>query len=70
MAPHDTNIEREKKRHAGPLIGLAVIVILALLGLIWLFGWVATEPGGENAEPEVSLLEPAVQEPPLLPIRV
>jgi hypothetical protein len=65
MAPPDTDLARQRKRHAGPLIGMAVVVILALLGLVWLFGWVAEEPGGENAEPEVSRLAPLAAEPPL-----
>lgn len=38
MTPPDTNLQKEKRRHRGPLIGMAIVVVFAA-GLI-LF-WVA-----------------------------
>jgi len=35
MAPHDTNTPKEAKRHRVPLIGLAVCVLVVILGFLW-----------------------------------
>jgi hypothetical protein len=43
MAPHDTNTKREAKRHAVPLIGMGVLLVLVLLGFLW---WVARATQG------------------------
>ena len=67
MAPHDTNTPREARRHAVPLIGMAVLLALVLLGFLW---WVSraaqgpespvTDPNPvEQAAPEASEPEPA-----------
>lgn len=37
MSPPDTNLRKQKRRHKGPLIGMAVGVTVALLLLGWLF---------------------------------
>jgi cytosine/uracil/thiamine/allantoin permease len=61
MAPHDTNTPKEARRHAFPLIGMAVLLIVVLVGFLWwvskaagLFGEAETQPAGgiqgENTE--------------------
>lgn len=61
MAPHDTNTPKEARRHAFPLIGMAVLLVLVLLGFLWwvskaagLSGEAETQPAGgiqsENTE--------------------
>lgn len=37
MTPPDTNLRKQRKRHKGPLIGMALAVIVAVLFLGWLF---------------------------------
>jgi hypothetical protein len=48
MAPHDTNTPREARRHAVPLIGMAVLVALVIIGFVWWFGH-ATSGEDRNA---------------------
>jgi ABC-type transporter Mla subunit MlaD len=63
MAPHDTNTPKEARRHRVPLVGLAVLVLLVVIGFVWWFGY-ATDgettggPGGP-----VQQTEPAQPEP-------
>ena len=70
MAPHDTNTERQVRRHWFPLAGMAVVVALVMVGFLW---WVAGASGliGEGEPvPEGGLLnEEAVETnaPPGLP---
>lgn len=40
MSPPERDIERQKRRHRGPLIGSAAVVIFALALLAW---WLAHE---------------------------
>lgn len=54
MAPHDTNTEREARRHRVPLIGMAACVLLVAIGFFW---WVGRATQGRD---EV----PATEEPP------
>jgi flagellar basal body-associated protein FliL len=35
MAPHDTNTEKEARRHATPLIVMGVLLALVLVGFVW-----------------------------------
>jgi hypothetical protein len=57
MAPHDTNNQKEVRRHAGPLIGFAVILGVVLLLLIW---WVGSEfSGPDPSEPSSTVDLPA-----------
>lgn len=42
MAPHDTNTEKEARRHAFPLIGMGVVVAIVLVGFLW---WVSKATG-------------------------
>jgi hypothetical protein len=48
MAPHDTNTPKEARRHAVPLIALAVVVLFAV-GLI--FWWLGGALGGHGDVP-------------------
>jgi hypothetical protein len=49
MAPHDTNTEKEARRHAFPLIAMAVILVLVLVGFLW---WISKASGlSGDAEP-------------------
>lgn len=36
MTAPDTNLNKQKKRHKGPLIGMAVAVTVAILFLVWM----------------------------------
>lgn len=65
MAPHDTNLERQKKKHAVPLVGMIVVVVLAFLGLFLLIGWVMDEPGGTEDEAVSQAPAPAMVRPAL-----
>lgn len=60
MSAPRTNIETEKRRHAGPLIGMGLAVIFGV-GLIvyWQFEEVATSPTAESASPVETGAEPA-----------
>ncbi len=73
MAPHDTNTERQARRHWFPLAGMAVVVALVLIGFFW---WVGEEiepigdvdpaaDGGELPEDALETTEPAA--PPVAP---
>lgn len=55
MAPHDTNTPKEARRHAGPLIGFGVILVLVLIGVIWLVSsaFRGPEPGVPSSTAEV-----------------
>jgi hypothetical protein len=48
MAPHDTNTRREARRHKVPLIGMAVLVVLVLVGFFW---WVGRATEGRDEVP-------------------
>lgn len=41
MSAPDTNIEKQKRRHRGPLVGMAIGVGFALLLLLGLISWLA-----------------------------
>ena len=59
MAPHDTNTRKEARRHAGPLIGMALVVLFGLgLILYWIFG--VTE--GPDEAPNSAIEQPAAPE--------
>ncbi len=53
MSAPNTNIDKQKRRHRGPLIGMALVVIFALaLTVFWLLDEAATadNPQGGNAQ--------------------
>lgn len=65
MSAPDTNIEKQKRRHRGPLIGMAVVVIFALgLILFWLMDEVDNGADPEAADPAGVVIDPAVTAPP------
>lgn len=43
MSAPQTNIDRQKKRHRGPLLGIVAAVIFALALVLGLGGWTAPE---------------------------
>ncbi|WP_371154220.1 hypothetical protein [Jannaschia sp. 2305UL9-9] len=47
MSAPDTNLDRQKKRHAGPLIGIGAGVIFAII-LIFAYVTYLAEPAGEG----------------------
>lgn len=47
MAPHDTNTEKEAKRHAVPLVTLGVVVVVVLVGFLW---WLSGAMQGREGE--------------------
>ncbi len=61
MAPHDTNTPKEARRHAVPLIGMAVLLAIVLIGFLW---WVAHALQGPD-ETEANPVEapPATAQP-------
>ncbi len=46
MSAPDTNTETQKRRHAGPLAGMKLVVVFALVLLAALIGWTVYK-GGE-----------------------
>jgi hypothetical protein len=64
MAPHDTNTRREARRHRWPLIGMAICVLVAVLGLFWYFGY-ETQGGGDPmpGTAEIEDVQPAQPAP-------
>ncbi len=57
MAPHDTNTPKEARRHAVPLIGMALAVLFGV-GLV--FWWIADVAFSPEETPDPPLEEPAV----------
>lgn len=60
MSAPQTNIEKQERRHRGPLVGVVVAAVVALLGLVvWLVAFDTDQPGPagqtgtEQAAPEV-----------------
>ena len=51
MAPHDTNTLKEARRHAVPLIGMALVVVFALMGFFWWVAHVTEGPDETEATP-------------------
>ncbi|MFN4130663.1 MAG: hypothetical protein ACK4GC_12750 [Paracoccaceae bacterium] len=43
MSAPQTNIEKQKRRHRGPLIGMIVAVIAVVIGFVWWLGYEVTE---------------------------
>lgn len=56
MSPPDTNLEKQKRRHRGPLIGMGVVAVFGFaLILYWIVELVVTVPTvvehGESTSP-------------------
>lgn len=51
MTPPDTNLTKQKRRHAGPLIGIAAVAIIAVgVILFWVSEEVVMAPDQEQTE--------------------
>lgn len=49
MTPPDTDLNKQKRRHRGPLIGMAIIVVIGVGAILyWVFEEAATAPGPED----------------------
>lgn len=54
MSAPDTNIEKQQRRHAGPLTGMTVAVVFAGLLLVGLIGWTVYNAGvPEGSETQI-----------------
>jgi hypothetical protein len=51
MAHHDTNTKKEARRHAFPLIVLAVILVVVMVGFLWWISKAAGVPGEADPVP-------------------
>ncbi|MEM9798527.1 MAG: hypothetical protein AAF919_18705 [Pseudomonadota bacterium] len=52
MSAPDTNVEKQEKRHAGPLIGIAAAVVFGLI-LVTAYTTLMVQPV-EDGEPEAA----------------
>jgi len=55
MSAPKTNIETQQRRHKGPLIGMAVVVVFALSLLLWLT--MRTVEEGQPAQGETTQID-------------
>lgn len=54
MSPPDTNLKKQKRRHRGPLIGIALVVVFGVaIILYWIAEEAAMAPGPETGEENV-----------------
>lgn len=54
MSNPEPSLDRSRRRHAGPLVGITLVVILAIAGLFWWLSYEAAEaPAPEGAEAQV-----------------
>lgn len=54
MSSPDVNIEKQKKRHKGPLIGIvAVLVFAGIMALVWAGGDDLTEDDAQDGAAEI-----------------
>ncbi|MFG6660890.1 hypothetical protein [Sulfitobacter sp. 915] len=61
MTPPDANLKKQERRHIGPLIGMAVVVIFGI-GIIiyWMGEEVATAPEDDGTTVEVPTAEDGI----------
>ncbi|MFP4274283.1 MAG: hypothetical protein ACLFRU_04590 [Paracoccaceae bacterium] len=63
MSAPKTNITKQKRRHRGPLVGIAASVLLAFVLLVLLLGWLWLRTDGpEGAEEQVETPAPVLEE--------
>ncbi|MEI4469753.1 hypothetical protein [Frigidibacter sp. MR17.24] len=75
MSAPNTNVERQKSNHVGPLVGMLSVVIFAVAGLIWWLGSESAEALGPTEDPNAAAGAPDASTPntpptsaaPLLP---
>lgn len=61
MAQPDTNVEKQARRHAGPLIGMAAVLLFVLVALVW---WLSSAfSGPDPSEPSSTAEVPATSAP-------
>lgn len=67
-APH-TNLQKQRRRHIGPLIGMTVVVVFALALLFWLLMRTADQgtPTETNAPQIDGRTGEAIEQPPADP---
>lgn len=54
MAPPDTNLEKQERRHKGPLIGISVVILFAIIMmLVWGGGDEITEEDAQDGEAQI-----------------
>ena len=54
MSAPDTNLERQRRRHIGPLMGMAVAAIFGVgIILYWIFEDTANSPGPQGADVQI-----------------
>ena len=54
MSAPETNVEKQKKQHKPALMGIRAAVLFALVLLLGLIGWVASQ-GQTPVDPEVKI---------------
>ena len=71
MSAPDTNLDKQKRRHAGPIIGITagIIFVAIILGayLLFIAGPVEDDEGGVTGVPEASEVAPAADEVEAVP---
>jgi hypothetical protein len=59
MSSPKTNLEKQKRRHWGPLVGIAIALAVATVLFLWLMGYIAdTETPEPGTEPVIEETEP------------
>lgn len=56
MSASDHSLDKQKRRHRGPLVGMAVVVVLVVIGFVW---WLGHEVEGADPGTPASATEPA-----------
>lgn len=63
MSAPNTNVERQKRNHAGPLVGMLSVVIFAVVGLVWWLGSESAEAPGPTQDPVTAVGAPEASTP-------
>ena len=54
MAPPDTNLEKQERRHKGPLIGITLVLIFAvIMAFVWSGGEEITDEDAQDGEAQI-----------------
>lgn len=54
MTPPDTNLKKQKRRHWGPLVGMALVVIIGVGVILYWIAEEAVESPGTDTETEAT----------------